>query len=154
PKEGSEGGDPEEGAEGREAALSFGPTPSSLENRTGSGRGNLSLCHPPNDARGPRLTRTRRCRRLPRKTPAAKGDALTPEPLHPSRGPLSSLVQIHPRDSVRSRLPPHRPPKRGGGAVLTVGAGVAPLGGGWGALGRHRGERCRRRRRRSPRSHS
>lgn len=116
PREGSEGEGPREGAEGREAALGFGPSPSRLEDGTGSGGGRLSLCHRSNDGRGPRMTPARRCQRLPGKSPAAEGVALAPEPPPPSCPPLSSLVLLHPQDSVRTQRPPHGPPKHGGDA--------------------------------------
>lgn len=76
----------------------------------------MSLCHRSNDGKGPRLTPARRCPRLPRKSLAAEGNALAPEPPPPARPPLPSLVLLHPQDSVRTQRPPHGPPKRGGDA--------------------------------------
>lgn len=115
PQHSAKGRKREEGAEGREAALGFRPSPSRIQDCDGFG-GRLSLCHPPNDGRGPRLTLRRRCQRLPGKSPAIEGDALVPEPPPPSRPPLSSLVLLHPRDSVRTQRPPHGPPKNEGDA--------------------------------------
>ncbi|XP_074196744.1 transmembrane protein 60 isoform X1 [Rhinolophus sinicus] len=114
-KEKKRGEGAREGAEGREAALGFGPSPSRIQDCDGSG-GRLSLCHPPNDRRGPRLTPGRRCQRLPGKSPAVEGDALVSVPPPPSRPPLSSLVLLHPQDSVRTQRPPYRPPKHEGDA--------------------------------------
>lgn len=106
---------PREGAERREAARGFGPSPSRIHDCDGSG-GRLCLCHQPNDGRGPQLTPGRRCQRVPGKSPAVEGDALVPESLPPSCPPLSSLVLLHPRDPVRTQRPPHGPPKHEGDA--------------------------------------
>lgn len=106
--------------------------------------GKLSLCHRSNDGRGPRLTPARRCQRLPGKSPAAEGDALARSPhLHPARRfPLSSCsiprILSEPNDLHTARPSTEVMP------ALTVGAGAAPLGGGWGARGRLRSERRRR----------
>lgn len=143
PGEGSEGEGPREGAAGREAALGFGPSLSRLEDCKGSRGEKLSLCHRSNDGRGPRLTPARRCQRLPGKSPAAEGDALARGPhLHPARRfpPSCYIPRIlsEPNDLHTARPSTEVMP------ALTVGAGAAPLGGGWGARGRLRGERRRR----------
>lgn len=135
------------GAERREAELGFGPSPSRLEDCAGSGGGRLSLRHQPNDKRRERTTPERRCWRLPKNSKAWRATrcpraltsippaAVPPRPVHPS---------------VRTQRPPH--PSAELMPALTVGEGALPLGGGWGARGRHRG--VRRRRRESLKSHN
>lgn len=105
------------GTEERKAALGFGPSPSRIQDRDGSGGGRLSLCHPPKDGTRPRLTPARRCQRPLGKSPAVEGDELALEPPPPPRPPLSSRVPLHPQDSVKTQRSTHGPPKREGDAV-------------------------------------
>lgn len=125
-----------EGPRRSEAALGFGPPQAGLEDTAGSAEGRQMMGR---QHGRPRRAGAGGCRDShPRQRRFCGPDC--PPPSHP---PLSSLVQLRPRDSVRIQRPPHGPPKRGGDAASYRRSGRHATRRRLGYAGRFRSERRR-----------